>query len=71
MKRQDLLKFHQQTISEIKAEIAKLEKQLVELSMKKSLAQLQNVHQPKNLRHDIARLKSIIRIKQLTNQESK
>jgi ribosomal protein L29 len=66
MKRQDLTKFHQLSVSEIKTEITKLENQLVDISMKKSLAQLKNVRQPKNLRHDIARLKSIIRIKELT-----
>lgn len=66
MKRQDLTKFHQQSISEINAEITKLQKQMVELSMKKSLAQLKNVRQPKTIRQDIARLKSIVRIKELT-----
>lgn len=71
MKRQDLMKIHQQTIAEIRAEIAKLEKQFTELSMKKSLGQLKNIRQPKNIRHDIARLKSIVRIKELTNQETK
>lgn len=71
MKRQDLTKFHQQTNNEIMTEIVKLEKQLVELTMKKNLAQLKNVRQPKQIRHDIARLKSIVRIKELTKQESK
>jgi ribosomal protein L29 len=66
MKRQDLTKFHQLSVSEINTEITKLENQLIDISMKKSLAQLKNVRQPKTLRHDIARLKSIIRIKELT-----
>lgn len=71
MRRQDLVKFHQQTAAEIKVEISKLEKQLVELTMKKGLAQLKNVRQPKTIRHQIAQLKSIIRIKELAQQESK
>jgi ribosomal protein L29 len=72
MKQQDVSKFHQQTISEINTEVTKLEKQLIDSSMKKSLAQLKNVRLPKTIRHNIARLKSIIRIKELaTKQESK
>lgn len=66
MKRQDLIKFHQQSANEINAEIVKLQKQMVELNMKKSLAQLKNVRQPKAIRQDIAKLKSIVRIKELT-----
>lgn len=66
MKRQDIDKLHQQNITELKAEVVKLEKQHTDLSMKKQLAQLKNVRQPKTIRHDIARIKSIIRIKELT-----
>ena len=70
MKRQDLVKIHQQTTTELKAEVTKLEQQLVDMTMKKALAQLKNVRQPKFIRHDIARIKSIIRIKELTNSET-
>lgn len=71
MKRQDLVKAQQQTITELKVDIEKLEQKLVDLVMKKALSQLKNVREPKFIRHDIARLKSIIRIKELTNSEIK
>ena len=66
MKRAQLVKHHQQSIAEIKGEIAKLEIGLIEARMKQKLGQLKNVRSYKMLRHDIARLKSIISIKELS-----
>ncbi len=71
MKRQDLNKFHQQSVAEIELEIKKLEAQLIDAKMKTALAQVKNVRQSKMIRHDIARLKTIIRMKQLTTTVAK
>jgi len=65
MKQQDKIKLQQLSVPELKTELTKLEKQLVELRMKKELTQLKNVRQPKTIRHDIARLQSIIHTKEL------
>lgn len=65
MKRQDLVNYHQQTSQNLEAEIDKRERLLVEARQKKALGQLKNLHEVKALRQDIARLKTIIRNKQL------
>lgn len=64
MKRQDLVKYQQMSAVDLAAEIKKLENQLTEFSMKKSMAQIKNVREGKSVRHDIARLKTIIRAKE-------
>ncbi len=61
MKRQDLIKHQEQSITELKSEVAKLTSQLTEVTMKRELAQLKNVRLAKTIRHDIARISSIIR----------
>lgn len=65
MKRQDLIKYHQQTIAELKKEVGKLQTELVEVKMKIQTRQLQNVKKIKSIRKDIAKIKTIIRHKQL------
>jgi ribosomal protein L29 len=65
MKHTSLIKHHEQSIPELKTEINKIEKELIEVKMKQQLGQVKNVRAYKNLRHDIARLMSIISIKEL------
>lgn len=65
MKRTNLIKHHEKTIIELKSDVMKLETELVEVKMKLALGQTKNVRQYKTIRHDIARLKSIISIKAL------
>ena len=65
MKHATLIKYHEQSISELKAEVNKLTSGLIDVKMKQQLGQSKNVRAYKNLRHDIARLKSIISIKEL------
>jgi ribosomal protein L29 len=60
MKRQDLVKYQQMSPKDLQTEIGKLESQLVEFTMKKGMAQVKNVRLGKFIRHDIARLKSIL-----------
>jgi len=70
MKRQDLVKFHHQDIAEIKVEISRLEASLVENRQQIKLGQQKNVHLTKSIRQDIARLKTIIRHKELTGKSA-
>lgn len=71
MKRQDLVKHQEQSIVELKVEIAKLAEQLTETTMKRALAQVKNVRLSKTIRHDIARLSSIIRGLEIKEAASK
>ncbi len=63
MKREELKKLQVLSIAELQAEVKKREAELTDVTMKKELAQLKNVRMVKTIRHDIARLKSIITIK--------
>jgi ribosomal protein L29 len=65
MKRQDLIKYHEQSIPELKNQVAKLTDQLTETTMKRAMGQEKNLRQGKFIRQDIARLQSIIREKEL------
>jgi ribosomal protein L29 len=66
MKHQDLQKYREQPISELKSEVGKRESKLVESKMKRELGQLKNVREYKMVRQEIAQLKTIIRIKELS-----
>ena len=68
MKQQDLIKHHHMDIPELKTAASKLEKELVDARLKISLGQEKNVHIAKNIRQDIARIKTIIRHKELTGK---
>lgn len=65
MKREELIKHREQSIVELKNALAKLAEQLSETTMKRSMAQEKNVRLGKTIRHDIARLSSIIKEKEL------
>jgi ribosomal protein L29 len=65
MKHQDLIKYHQSDITDIRTEIGKLEITLVESRLKLKQGQLKNVHQIKNLRLSIAQLQTIAWQKEL------
>jgi large subunit ribosomal protein L29 len=67
MKHQELIKYHQMTIPELNGELNKLSGTFTEAKLKQKLGQEKNVHLVKNLRQDIARLKTIIRQKELAN----
>jgi ribosomal protein L29 len=70
MKRQDITKAHQDTPALLKSTLAKKEQQLVEVKLKLSLDQLKNTSQLKNLKKDIAQLKTIIHFKELEPKPS-
>ena len=60
MKKEDKKKLRQKTLLELKADIEKKEKELVEANIKKSKGQLNNVRLPAELRNKIAVIKTII-----------
>jgi len=63
MKRQEFQKLQALSVAELQTEVTKRETELVDVTMKKALAQLKNVRMGKTIRHDIARIKSIITMK--------
>jgi ribosomal protein L29 len=67
MKRQDLDKYHNQTVAELQAREVELRQELQQVTLEHSLGKHKNVHHAKNIRTDIARLKTIIHAK-TTNQ---
>jgi len=69
MKRRDLDAFQRASEAEIQTELQRLEKEVVETTMKLRMGELKNVHQPQLLRHDIARLITIKRHRQLAGKD--
>ncbi len=61
MKREQLIKHHNQSIQELTTEVNKLSQELVLRKLDLGSNKLKNVHVVKHLRHDIARLKTLIR----------
>jgi ribosomal protein L29 len=68
MKQQDLVKHHHLDLPELRAVVNRLETELVEARLQISLGQESNFHTAKNLRRDLAQIKTIIRHKELTGQ---
>lgn len=66
MKRQDIVKLHQQTLAALASTAADLVQELKLARLKIKLGQQKNVHQVKTLRHQLARVKTIHRAKELT-----
>ena len=61
MKHQDLNKYHQMPVRELQVEIDKLAASLNEQRLTQSLGKQKNVHLVTHLRHDLARLKTILK----------
>jgi len=71
MKRQDITKLHQLNIKELSSKRLEMEKQLNLVRLKIKTNQEKNVHLARSIRHDIARVNTIITQKQLASpQES-
>lgn len=68
MKRQDLDKHQQASNDELVKTIAELEQEFVNTNQKKTLGSLKNLKKPISLRHDIARLKTILHNASLVNE---
>ncbi len=69
MKKEDKKSLRQKTKPELKAELEKTEKDLVEAKIKKSKGQLNNVSLPAQLRNKIAVIKTIINEKENSEKE--
>ncbi|MFN4227778.1 MAG: 50S ribosomal protein L29 [Candidatus Ratteibacteria bacterium] len=65
MKKEELKKWRESTNQEIENKIVELEKQLYELRHQLTLGQLKNYSQIKEIKKNIARLKTIIREREL------
>ena len=68
MKQQDLIKYHHASITELEKALDDLGHQLVDSRLRIKLGQEKNLHLHKNIRHDIAKIKTIIRHQQLTGK---
>lgn len=65
MKKNDLANLHQQSITELQAQVVKLEAELGKAQLQKSVGKLNNTRLMYTLRKDIAKIKTIIRSKEL------
>jgi ribosomal protein L29 len=70
MKRQDLVKYQNASSIELEKAIDTLGSQLVDARLQLRMGELKNVHQIKKVRQDIARLKTIHRLKALSGNTS-
>lgn len=65
MKKKEKQELHQKTITQLQKEAGKLTKELAKLRLELRAGKLKNVRQLMNQRHHLARLKTIIREKEL------
>lgn len=66
MKAKDIKNLHEKTIKELKRLLSKAQNELVKLRMDQAGRKLKDTHQVLKKRHDIARIKTIIREKELS-----
>lgn len=66
MKQTELSKYHQMSSTQLLAEVTKQEMALAQSRLEQQTGKLKNLHLPSHLRHHIARLKTLHRLKQLT-----
>lgn len=69
MKSKQLNELKTKTITDLKKKIADLEKEKTKILLETKMDRIKNVHAANNLRKDIARTKSIIRMKILAQNE--
>lgn len=65
MKKKEKQELHQKTISQLKKEIDKKEKEIAKLRLELKAGKLKNVHQLMSQRHYLASLKTILKEKEL------
>lgn len=61
MKKKELKELHTKSITELKQLIKKARLELIKLRMEQKAGKLKNVHLVKQKRHDLARLKTILK----------
>ena len=65
MKKKERQELHQKTEAQLQKEITKQEKELVSLRLELKVGKLKNVRQVMSHRHHLARLKTILKEKEL------
>ena len=65
MKKKDLAQLREQTIQELKDQISKLQQEVMDLRMQFHLKKLKDVHAMKKKYKDIARIKTILKEREL------
>lgn len=68
MKKQELKKLSQETIKTLQTKLQELEEELLQKKLRKARKELENRKAPKNLKKDIAQIKTIIREKELIKE---
>ncbi len=65
MKKKELKDLHQKTIKELQTLKEKTQEEYLKLKMDKQVGRLKNVHLLDGKRHDLARIKTLLREKEL------
>ncbi len=71
MKRKDITALHDQTSQELEQQLQELRKSLAKAKLELPAGKLQDVRLPGKIRDDIARIKTVLREKQLLAQSQK
>ncbi len=69
MKKKDLKELKTKDIKDLAAKVRDLEKEVTLARLELKMDKVKNVHNVRNKRKDIAQIKTIIRMKQITAQE--
>ena len=70
MKKKDLSEFKTKAISDLRKKIADLKKQNVGSLLQVKMGKTKNVHEAANLRKDIAKLETILKLKILADEHN-
>lgn len=66
MKRNDITALHEKTVAELQKQLAEIQKNLATARLQKSVGKLQKPSEIQVLRNDIARVKTVLRNKEIT-----
>lgn len=67
MKRNDIVELHSKTVAELALQLEKVQKQLAESKLSLKVGKLENRAAARAMRDDIARIKTIMREKQIAS----
>lgn len=65
MKKKELKELHQKNQQDLQSLMKKTQEEMVKLKMDRKAGRLKNVRLPENKRHDLARIKTILKEKEL------
>jgi ribosomal protein L29 len=66
MKKKDLKDLHQKSQQDLQGLMKKAQEELVKLKMDRKAGRLKNIRLPEGKRHDLARIKTVLREKELS-----